>query len=77
MGLLKKTNSKSKMDNTASANSPISQQYQGPKHYHDGDVELDAIERLKSNIMMLDDLQQRLRYMNGEIESIIGRRKKS
>ncbi len=76
MGLRKKTDSKTKLE-TQAAKPAVSQQYQAPRHYHDGDVELDAIERLKSNIMMLDDLQQRLRFMNGEIESIIGRRTKS
>ncbi len=76
MGLREKMGLKKKLE-TAQSSAAISQQYQAPKHYNDGDIELDAIERLKSNIMMLDDLQQRLRFMNGEIESIIGRRKKS
>ena len=38
------------------------------------DVELDVIERLKSNILMLDDLQQRLSFMNSELESVLGSR---
>lgn len=42
---------------------------------HDDSIELDAIERLKSNIMMLDDLQKRLRFMNDELEHVIGSRK--
>lgn len=61
----------------AEVNPSVPQQFQTPRHYQDGDVELDAIERLKSNILMLDDLQQRLSFMNSEIESVIGRRKKS
>ena len=51
-------------------------QYQAPKHYQDSDIELDAIERLKSNILMLDDLQQRLRFINNELETVLGTRKK-
>lgn len=74
MGLRKKTDSNPKA-NTATKSAAVPA-YQAPKHYHDGDVELDAIERLKSNILMLDDLQQRLRFMNNEIESIIGSKKK-
>lgn len=50
--------------------------YNPPKHYIDDNVELDAIERLKSNIMMLDDLQKRLAFMNDEIEYVIGTKKK-
>ncbi len=53
------------------------QAFQAPKHYEDGEIELDAIERLKSNILMLDDLQQRLGFMNTELESILGTRKRS
>ena len=73
MGLRDNTNAEVKIVQDQSI---APQQYQAPKHYHDGDVELDAIERLKSNILMLDDLQQRLRFMNSEIESAIGVRKK-
>lgn len=76
MGLREKTDSKAKLDTTATSNLAAAQSFQAPTYYHDGDVELDAIERLKSNILMLDDLQQRLRFMNGELESILGRRNK-
>ena len=76
MGLRSKTDTNKKLTPTL-ANKVTESSYQAPKHYHDGDVELDAIERLKSNIMMLDDLQERLRFMNNEIESIIGSKKKS
>lgn len=58
------------------AQNVASQSYKTPRHYRDADVELDALERLKSNILMLDDLQKRLRFMNSEIESVIGSRKK-
>ncbi len=74
MGLRKKTDSNRKVDIAQSES--IAPQYQAPRHYHDRDVELDAIERLKSNLIMLDDLQQRLKFMNNELESIIGTKKK-
>lgn len=38
-------------------------------------IELDAIERLKSNILMLDDLHNRLRFMNDELENVLGSKK--
>lgn len=75
MGLRKKTDT-NKTTNMEPQSAVAPQHYQAPKHYHDGDVELDAIERLKSNILMLDDLQQRLRFMNNELESILGSKKK-
>ena len=74
MGLLKKTDETKKQ--IAQAAQPVSSTYERPKHYEDESVELDAIERLKSNILMLDDLQKRLGFMNTEIENIIGSRKK-
>ena len=74
MGLREKTNLKKQTETPGQ--SLVPQSYQAPRHYHDGDVELDAIERLKSNILMLDDLQNRLKFMNNEIESIIGTKKK-
>ena len=47
-------------------------------HSHEvHDVELDLIERLKANILMLDDLQKRLGFMNSELESVLGSRLKS
>ena len=76
MGLRGNTNVKTKAK-VAQEQSISPKQYHAPKHYHDGDVELDALERLKSNILMLGDLEQRLRFMNKEIESVIGLRKKS
>lgn len=71
MGLRKKTDSSQK-NNKALQTGTAPQHYQPAKHYHDNDVELDAIERLKSNILMLDDLGQRLQFMNKELKSIIG-----
>ena len=35
------------------------------------EVELDVIERFKSNMVVLDDLQQRLGFMNNEIEALV------
>ncbi|MEM7647307.1 MAG: hypothetical protein AAF203_10385, partial [Pseudomonadota bacterium] len=40
-------------------------------HLESDSVELDVIEKLKSNILMLDDLQQRLGFMNDELESVL------
>jgi hypothetical protein len=75
MGLRKKTDSSHKTDVAISTHEMTN--YRAPNHYHDGDVELDAIERLKSNILMLNDLQSRLHFMNTELESVIGSKKKS
>ncbi len=45
---------------------------------HDSeDVELDIIERLKSNVFKLGDLQSRLGFMNNELEKVIGSHRKS
>ena len=54
MGLRENTNS-NKANELERKPSIQPSTYQAPKHYHDGDVELDAIERLKSNILMLDE----------------------
>ncbi|MCB0377686.1 MAG: hypothetical protein KDD33_04275 [Bdellovibrionales bacterium] len=43
-----------------------------PQIQEDETLELDVIERLKSNISMLEDLNSRLGFMNKEIENIIG-----
>jgi hypothetical protein len=51
--------------------------YESPNHLSHQDMELDAIEQLKSNILMLDDLQSRLRFMNNELETLLGLKKKS
>lgn len=40
-------------------------------------IEFDALERLKANIHMLDDLQSRLGYLNSELEDLLGSRKKN
>jgi hypothetical protein len=75
MGLRKKTDSKSQVD-TIPTQASVSRSYANHPHDEPGDVELDAIERLKSNIMMLDDLQQRLQFMNDELDAILGRQSK-
>lgn len=69
MGLREKTSEEKKIilpgtDLSISQNSRHS--------YDEQPIELDLIEQLKSNILMLDDLQQRLGFMNTEIESILG-----
>lgn len=76
MGLRRKTDTTKSVQIKENHDLPA-QSYQAPNHYRDGDVELDAIERLKSNILMLDDLQERLRFMNNELESVIGSKKRS
>lgn len=38
-------------------------------------VELDVIEQLKANILMLNELQTRLRFMNDELHNVIGTKK--
>ena len=38
-------------------------------------VELDVIEQLKANILMLGELQSRLRFMNDELHNVIGTKK--
>lgn len=76
MGLPEKTNSNNKAT-AVHQRGTSPQHYHAPKHYQDGDMELDAIERLKSNILLLDDLQSRLQFMNNELESILGTKKKS
>ena len=73
MGL--KRNLEEEKNKIVQAAHPVSSPYERPKHYEDDSIELDAIERLKSNILMLDDLQKRLSFMNNEIENIIGSRK--
>lgn len=45
--------------------------------YQDQDVELDSIERLKANIFQLSDLERRLAFMNKELESVLGSKKRS
>lgn len=75
MGLRIKDKENKKEINQA-ASQPVSSSYERAKHYEDESIELDAIERLKSNILMLDDLQKRLSFMNNEIQSIIGTSKK-
>ncbi len=80
MGLRENTVSKKTVgvrSETPVHSSPASSQNRIPSHYHDANIELDAIERLRSNIMMLDDLQQRLGFINNELESVIGSKKKS
>ncbi len=47
------------------------------QNYHDHDVELDSIERLKANIFMLSDLERRLAFMNKELESVLSSKKRS
>ena len=44
--------------------------------YDSEDVELDIIERLKSNVSKLGDLQSRLGFMNNELEKVIGSHRK-
>mgnify|MGYP000114906093 CR=1 FL=1 len=75
MGLRQKENKKQTAETALPQHGSAS--YQAPKHYQDGEIELDAIERLKSNILMLDDLQQRLGFMNNELEQILGSKKRS
>lgn len=77
MGLRNKTKLEA-IKNTPHDQGRMDQQpsYEFTARYEDDSrVELDVIERLKSNIAMLDDLQQRLSFMNGELENIIGSRK--
>ena len=73
MGVKKKMESKKQWQQ--STGSPV------PSHHRSSTsqakVELDVIERLKSNIYMLDDLQSRLGFMNQELESLLRNRKKS
>jgi hypothetical protein len=73
LGLRKEKEEKSNEQNIENPMAAL--QYERIKHYEDESVELDAIERLKSNILMLDDLQKRLSFMNHEIEKIIGSKK--
>ncbi|MCJ8275975.1 MAG: hypothetical protein MJK18_03970 [Bdellovibrionales bacterium] len=76
MGLREKTKQDS-IKVLAQKADPISTEsnFELPTRYEqDHGVELDLIERLKSNIAMLDDLQQRLGFMNDELENVIGSR---
>lgn len=75
MGSIKQISKKTEQEELQAPSGLDSAAYQRPQHYQD-DVEMDAIERLKSNILMLDDLQKRLGFMNSEIQEIIGSRKK-
>ena len=42
-----------------------------PSSQDNDEMELDVIERFKSNMVLLDDLQQRLGFMNNEIEALV------
>lgn len=74
MGLTKKINNEEKSHFEESPTA--SAYYESSRRHADESIELDAIERLKSNIVMLDDLQNRLRFMNNELETLLGTRKK-
>ena len=74
MGLTKKVNAEEKSHFVDSPTA--SAYYESARRHGDETIELDAIERLKSNIIMLDDLQNRLRFMNNELETLLGTRKK-
>ena len=74
MGLTKKLNTEEKSQYVE--NPTLSAYYESSHRHGDKSIELDAIERLKSNIVMLDDLQNRLRFMNNELETLLGTRKK-
>lgn len=76
MGLReKKTHSMAKKLSEKEAFEPT-QNYQLPSDMEDDSVELDVIERLKSNISMLEDLNSRLHFMNIELESVLGSKSK-
>ena len=75
MGLTKKTKQEKVKVLIESSDHLQAESFELPTRFEeDTGVELDVIERLKSNIAMLDDLQKRLGFMNSELESIIGRR---
>ncbi len=74
MGLTKKMSAEEKSHFVE--NPTASAYYESARLQGDESVELDAIERLRSNIVMLDDLQNRLRFMNNELETLLGTRKK-
>ena len=76
MGSIKNISEKTSVSSNVAHQMPAAPSYERSNHYEDDTVELDAIERLKSNILMLDDLQKRLGFMNQEIEQILGTRKK-
>jgi len=74
MGLRSKTavnkKSQTKSSDLAAPSYDWANQYQGEQ------VELDVIERLKSNISMLDNLQKRLGFINNELQNVIGNKKR-
>lgn len=76
MGLRSNTQLKAVKDAPLNQEEALKQSFELPTRYEDDHrVELDVIERLKFNIAMLDDLQQRLKFMNDELENVIGSRK--